>query len=106
MGLALLGLTRSAFFLAGPAVAGLIVITVGPGDTFSYNAEYFTRMLSGLGEALGFDVDTPWRKLPAKARKAILKALTMQVERRGFSFIEVLAECPTHLKLAPVAAEA
>jgi 2-oxoisovalerate ferredoxin oxidoreductase beta subunit len=41
-----------------------------------------------------------------QARKAILKALTMQVERRGFSFIEVLAECPTHLKLTPVAAEA
>jgi 2-oxoisovalerate ferredoxin oxidoreductase beta subunit len=41
-----------------------------------------------------------------KARKAILKALTLQVERRGFSFVEVLAECPTHLKLTPVAAEA
>jgi 2-oxoisovalerate ferredoxin oxidoreductase beta subunit len=41
-----------------------------------------------------------------KARKAILKALTMQVERRGFSFVEVLAECPTHLKLTPVAAAA
>jgi 2-oxoisovalerate ferredoxin oxidoreductase beta subunit len=41
-----------------------------------------------------------------KARKAILKALTLQVEKRGFSFVEVLAECPTHLKLTPVAAEA
>jgi 2-oxoisovalerate ferredoxin oxidoreductase beta subunit len=41
-----------------------------------------------------------------RARKAILKALTLQVERRGFSFVEVLAECPTHLKLTPVAAEA
>ena len=41
-----------------------------------------------------------------KARKAIQKALTLQVERRGFSFVEVLAECPTHLKLTPVAAEA
>jgi 2-oxoisovalerate ferredoxin oxidoreductase beta subunit len=40
-----------------------------------------------------------------RARKAILKALTLQVERRGFSFVEILAECPTHLKLSPVAAE-
>ena len=38
-----------------------------------HTAEYFTRMMAGLGDALGFDVDTPWRKLPAKARKAILE---------------------------------
>jgi 2-oxoisovalerate ferredoxin oxidoreductase beta subunit len=36
-----------------------------------------------------------------RARKAILKGLTRQVEGRGFSFIEVLAECPTHLRLTP-----
>ena len=41
-----------------------------------------------------------------RARKAILKGLRLQVENRGFSFIEVLAECPTHLKLTPVEAEA
>jgi 2-oxoisovalerate ferredoxin oxidoreductase beta subunit len=40
-----------------------------------------------------------------RARKAILKGLTLQVENRGFSFIEVLAECPTHLKLTPVETE-
>ncbi len=40
-----------------------------------------------------------------KARKAIKKALTLQQERRGYSFIEVLSECPTHLKLSPVDAE-
>jgi 2-oxoisovalerate ferredoxin oxidoreductase beta subunit len=40
-----------------------------------------------------------------RARKAILKGLTLQVEKRGFSFIEVLAECPTHLKLTPVETE-
>ena len=36
-----------------------------------------------------------------RARKAILKGLRLQVEDRGFSFIEVLAECPTHLQLTP-----
>ena len=36
-----------------------------------------------------------------KAKKAIQKALRLQVEGRGYSFIEVLAECPTHLKMTP-----
>ena len=40
-----------------------------------------------------------------KTKKAIKKALTLQKEGRGYAFIEVLAECPTHLKLTPDAAE-
>ena len=40
-----------------------------------------------------------------RAAKAIEKGLRLQVEDRGFSFVEVLAECPTHLKLSPVEAE-
>jgi 2-oxoisovalerate ferredoxin oxidoreductase beta subunit len=36
-----------------------------------------------------------------KARKAIEKALRLQKEGRGYTFIEVLAECPTHLKMSP-----
>jgi 2-oxoisovalerate ferredoxin oxidoreductase beta subunit len=40
-----------------------------------------------------------------KAARAIKKALRLQVENRGFSFVEVLAECPTHLGLDPVATE-
>jgi excinuclease ABC subunit A len=35
-------------------------------------SDYFLRLLSALGDALGFDLNTPWDKLPAKARKAIL----------------------------------
>jgi excinuclease ABC subunit A len=46
------------------------------------SAEYFTRMMAGLGEALGFDVDTPWRRLPARARKAILEGADEQVHVR------------------------
>ncbi|MEB3024100.1 excinuclease ABC subunit UvrA [[Mycobacterium] crassicus] len=45
-------------------------------------SEYFTRMMASLGESLGFDVDTPWRKLPAKARKAILEGSEEQVHVR------------------------
>ncbi|MEQ6899570.1 excinuclease ABC subunit UvrA [Nocardioides sp. YIM 152588] len=35
-------------------------------------ADYFGKLLIALGEELGFDVDTPWQDLPAKARRSIL----------------------------------
>jgi 2-oxoisovalerate ferredoxin oxidoreductase beta subunit len=35
-----------------------------------------------------------------RAKKAIAKALRLQVENRGFAFVEVLSECPTHLGLS------
>ncbi len=40
-----------------------------------------------------------------KARKAIRKGLTLQQEGRGYAFIEILSECPTHLKLSPTETE-
>jgi 2-oxoisovalerate ferredoxin oxidoreductase beta subunit len=45
-------------------------------------------------------------KQRVKARRAIEKAVRLQAEGRGYTFIEVLAECPTHLKLTPELAEA
>src|SRR5207344_927052 len=44
-------------------------------------------------------------KQRVRAKKAIKKAVRLQVENRGFSFVEVLAECPTHLGLTPMEAE-
>jgi 2-oxoisovalerate ferredoxin oxidoreductase beta subunit len=44
-------------------------------------------------------------KQRTRAKKAIRKALELQIENRGFSFVEVLAECPTHLGLTPEEAE-
>ena len=35
-------------------------------------ADYFLRLMGALGEELGFDLNTPWEDLPAKAQKAIL----------------------------------
>jgi excinuclease ABC subunit A len=35
-------------------------------------AEYFLRLMGALGEELGFDLNTPWEDLSAKAQKAIL----------------------------------
>lgn len=40
------------------------------------------------------------------AKRAIEKALRLQVDGVGFAFIEVLSECPIHLHLEPEAAEA
>ena len=45
-------------------------------------------------------------KQRARTRRAIEKALRLQAEGRGYTFIEVLSECPTHLKLDPEQAEA
>jgi 2-oxoisovalerate ferredoxin oxidoreductase beta subunit len=44
-------------------------------------------------------------KMRVKAKKAIKKAIQLQVENKGYSFVEVLSECPTHLKVTPVEAE-
>src|SRR5207342_3362151 len=35
-------------------------------------ADYFLRLMGALGEELGFDLNTPWDKLSAKARKSLL----------------------------------
>ncbi|HTX01555.1 MAG TPA: 2-oxoacid:acceptor oxidoreductase family protein [Acidimicrobiales bacterium] len=40
------------------------------------------------------------------ARRAIKRALELQVQGAGFAFVEVLCECPIHLGLDPAAAEA
>ncbi|MDH3290712.1 MAG: 2-oxoacid:acceptor oxidoreductase family protein [Gemmatimonadota bacterium] len=44
-------------------------------------------------------------KQRTRAKKAILKALRLQVENRGLGFVEVLAECPTHLHMTPLETE-
>jgi 2-oxoisovalerate ferredoxin oxidoreductase beta subunit len=41
-----------------------------------------------------------------RAKKAIKKAVQLQVENRGFALVEVLSECPVHLHMTPVEAEA
>jgi 2-oxoisovalerate ferredoxin oxidoreductase beta subunit len=40
-------------------------------------------------------------KQRVRAGKAIKRALQVQADRVGFAFVEVLAECPTHLGLTP-----
>ncbi|MGH3344705.1 MAG: excinuclease ABC subunit UvrA [Carbonactinosporaceae bacterium] len=42
-------------------------------------SEYFHRLLQALAESIGFRMDTPWQRLPAKARKAVLNGHSTQV---------------------------
>ncbi|HEY8373509.1 MAG TPA: excinuclease ABC subunit UvrA [Pseudonocardiaceae bacterium] len=45
-------------------------------------AEYFTRLLTALSETIGFRMDTPWKRLPAKVQKAVLHGIDEQVHVR------------------------
>jgi excinuclease ABC subunit A len=42
-------------------------------------SEYFLRLLQGVADAVGFDVNTPWERLPARAQKAVLHGTNDQV---------------------------
>ena len=42
-------------------------------------SEYFLRLLQGVADAMGFTLDTPWEKLPARAQKAVLHGTDDQV---------------------------
>ncbi|MFD6067196.1 MULTISPECIES: excinuclease ABC subunit UvrA [Amycolatopsis] len=46
------------------------------------SADYFIRLLESLSETIGFRMDTPWRKLPAKVQKAVLHGVDEQVHVR------------------------
>jgi excinuclease ABC subunit A len=41
--------------------------------------DYFMRLVEALGGALGFSIDTPWARLPAAARHALLHGHDQQV---------------------------
>ncbi len=47
-----------------------------------HTLEYFLRLLEALGDEQGFDLDTPWRGLPARAQKAVLHGSQDQVHVR------------------------
>ncbi|UOZ05957.1 excinuclease ABC subunit UvrA [Amycolatopsis sp. WQ 127309] len=46
------------------------------------SADYFVRLLESLSETIGFRMDTAWRKLPARAQKAVLHGVDEQVHVR------------------------
>ncbi len=42
-------------------------------------SEYFLRLLQGLADQVGFDLDAAWERLPARAQKAVLHGTGEQV---------------------------
>jgi excinuclease ABC subunit A len=52
---------------------------VAPWAAGASSSEYFQRLLEALAEDMSFSMDTPWRKLPERARKAVLHGLDYQV---------------------------
>ncbi len=59
---------------------------IAPWSLGTASSEYWLRLLGGLGQELGFDLNTPWQALPAAARKAILNGkdhkVTVQYRNR------------------------
>jgi excinuclease ABC subunit A len=45
----------------------------------AHTSQYFSRLLESLADEMGFDVDTPFRRLPVKARKAVMHGVDEQV---------------------------
>ncbi|MDH3215241.1 MAG: 2-oxoacid:acceptor oxidoreductase family protein [Candidatus Krumholzibacteria bacterium] len=45
------------------------------------------------------------QKTRRRTQRAIKKAIQLQIENRGFGFVEVLSECPVHWGMTPVEAE-
>src|SRR5277367_1812020 len=45
-------------------------------------SDYFDRLIEALAETIGFRLDAPWEKLPAKAKKALLYGHETQVPVR------------------------
>jgi excinuclease ABC subunit A len=45
-------------------------------------SDYFERLIEAVSETIGFRMDTPWERLPAKAKKALLNGCDTQVHVR------------------------
>ncbi|WP_026461132.1 excinuclease ABC subunit UvrA [Schaalia suimastitidis] len=47
-------------------------LSEGAVSVWSHNNKYHLQLLKSLGEDMGFEITTPWHKLPKKVREAIL----------------------------------
>ncbi len=84
------------------------VTTTSPDGRNQYNGQpmKMAELIASLdGPVYVERVALFWPAGRKKAARAIKKAVQLQVEGRGYAFIEVLAECPTHLKMTPDKAE-
>ncbi|GAB3263553.1 excinuclease ABC subunit UvrA [Nocardioides dilutus] len=47
--------------------------------SMAHVADYFLRLMGALGDELGFDLNTPWEDLPAKAQQSLLDGHSTKV---------------------------
>lgn len=52
---------------------------IAPWSQGKATTEYWLRLLKGLGKEVGFDLNTPWKDLPARAKKAVLNGKDFKV---------------------------
>ncbi|WP_346844221.1 excinuclease ABC subunit UvrA [uncultured Rothia sp.] len=52
---------------------------IAPWSQGKATTEYWLRLLEGLGKEVGFDLNTPWKDLSAKAKKAVLNGKDFKV---------------------------
>ncbi|RKQ36469.1 excinuclease ABC subunit UvrA [Kocuria tytonis] len=57
----------------------LVEGAIAPWSLGKATSDYWNRLLAGLGKEVGFDMVTPWKDLPAKARKAVLEGKDYKV---------------------------
>ncbi|MCK0113800.1 excinuclease ABC subunit UvrA [Ornithinimicrobium sp. F0845] len=62
--------------------ATIMAGAITPWSTAHGISDFFVRVLGGLGEDLKFDLETPWRALPGRARDAILHGYQHKVHVR------------------------
>ncbi len=93
--------------MAPTTLPGQVTQTTPYGRDVSYsgNPIRVCEMLSTLdGVALAQRVSVDSVPHIKEARKAIVKAFKNQIEKKGFSIVEVLSTCPTNWGLSPVEA--
>lgn len=49
---------------------------------WTVHQKHFNRQLAALGKELGFDINTPWKDLPAEGKEAILRGKDYEVQVR------------------------
>lgn len=57
----------------------LVEGAIQPWSLGKASSDYWNRLIGGLGKELGFDLVTPWKNLPANARKALLEGKDYKV---------------------------
>ncbi len=55
---------------------------IAPWSQGTQSAQYFQRTMAALGDDLAFDMDTPWRALPKRAKDALLHGKNHKVHVR------------------------